>query len=521
MHALDVGHLGLRRGFGEEVVHTGFFSDLLGRQRVVTGDHHRLDTHGAQTLEALTHARLDRVLQVHHAERARAVRDDQRGAALVGNAPHFGHQLLRHGATERGHVLRDGVGGSLAQHPRTQIEPAHPGLRSEWHRCAALGTHVLAQGLLGQGDDALTFGGLVRQGREHGNFGQELGVYARCRDHFERLARAVGDGARFVQHQDIDVAGSLDRASRGCDHVVLHQPVHAGDANCGKQRANGGWDQAHEQRYQEQDADVTREEARARNQAGRRREKDDRQTREQDGERDFVGRLLTLGAFHECDHPVDEATAWILTHLDGEPIREHACAAGDGTAVAAAFSNHGGALAGDGALVHGCDAFDDLAVSRNQLSRLHINAVALLEVGRRNHLAPSATFSGQRHGSGATGEARSKGVGRRAHFAQRSGLCFASALGYGFREIREQHGEPEPDDQLKGELGIDGMTPQQVRDVQDADQRSPDLHHEHDGVLHHVARVQLLERRTDRRLDDRRVEQRTRIFFGLGHVETQ
>ena len=59
-----------------------------------------------------------------------------------------------------------------------------------------------------------------------------------------RLAVAERDGAGLVEQQRIDVAGRLDGAARHREHVEAHQAVHAGDADGGQQRADGGRDQA-------------------------------------------------------------------------------------------------------------------------------------------------------------------------------------------------------------------------------------------------------------------------------------
>jgi len=90
LHLLDVRHLGFGRGFGEEVVHAGFFGDLLGGQRVVAGDHHGLDAHRAQALEAITHAGFHGVFQIHDAQRSRTLRHDEWRATFIGDAPHLG-----------------------------------------------------------------------------------------------------------------------------------------------------------------------------------------------------------------------------------------------------------------------------------------------------------------------------------------------------------------------------------------------------------------------------------------------
>ncbi len=48
----------------------------------------------------------------------------------------------------------------------------------------------------------------------------------------------------------VHVTGRLDRATGHREHVALHQPVHAGDADRGQQRADRGRDQADQQRHQ-------------------------------------------------------------------------------------------------------------------------------------------------------------------------------------------------------------------------------------------------------------------------------
>ncbi len=80
--------------------------------------------------------------------------------------------------------------------------------------------------------------------------------------------------------------------------------------------------------------------------------KDDRQRGQQDVERDFVGRLLPFGAFDHGDHAVKKGFAGVGGDAHDQPVGEHARAAGDGAAVAAALADDRGALAGDGALVH-------------------------------------------------------------------------------------------------------------------------------------------------------------------------
>ena len=67
-----------------------------------------------------------------------------------------------------------------------------------------------------------------------------------------RLAIPERNRARLIQQERIDIAGGLHRASRHGEHVVLHQAVHTGDADGRKQSANGGWNQANQQRHQDE-----------------------------------------------------------------------------------------------------------------------------------------------------------------------------------------------------------------------------------------------------------------------------
>ena len=61
------------------------------------------------------------------------------------------------------------------------------------------------------------------------------------------------DGAGLVQQQRVDIAGGLDRFAAHREHVVLHDAVHAGDADCREQPADGGRNQADQQRDQHRD----------------------------------------------------------------------------------------------------------------------------------------------------------------------------------------------------------------------------------------------------------------------------
>ena len=108
-------------------------------------------------------------------------------------------------------------------------------------------------------------------------------------------------------------------------------------------------------------------------------QKDKRQRREQNCQRNFVRRLLALRAFHQRNHPIEKAVALFHGDSNNNAVAQHACAAGDSAAVAAAFANDGSRFAGDGGFIDTGDAFDHVAVRRNDVARFANHDVALLQ----------------------------------------------------------------------------------------------------------------------------------------------
>ena len=79
-------------------------------------------------------------------------------------------------------------------------------------------------------------GRFVGQRRQLRGVGQRRLGHPGQRNELDGLAVAEGDCAGLVEQQRVDVARRLDRAARHGQHVVLHQPVHAGDADRREQR---------------------------------------------------------------------------------------------------------------------------------------------------------------------------------------------------------------------------------------------------------------------------------------------
>ena len=114
----DVAQLVLGRRLGDEVVDAGFRGDGCGGDRIVAGDHHRLDAHAAQLGEALLDVGLHDVLQVDDAEQAVAIGKAERRAAGAGDAVDGGAEGRRFGRVAPGLLrgeMQHGVDCALAQ----------------------------------------------------------------------------------------------------------------------------------------------------------------------------------------------------------------------------------------------------------------------------------------------------------------------------------------------------------------------------------------------------------------------
>ena len=393
--ALDQRHLVLGRRLGEEVVDTRLVGDRLRRQGVVARDHHGADAHPAQLLEALADALLDDVLEVHDAQCTAVLGHDERRAAGRGDLVDRCAELRR----DRPSCLLDPalhrVCGALADVASVDLDPAHARLGGELDHVRAVQVAASQrEALLRQNDDRAPLRRLVGQARELRCVGQLLLADARSGNEVRRLPVAERDRAGLVEQQRRAVARSFDRAAAEREDVALHEPVHAGDADRGEQRADRRRDQAHEQRHEHDHGLLRARVDRERLERDDGEQQDDRQAREQDVECDLVRRLLAAGALDEGDHAVEEALSGPRRHAHHDLVREDARAAGDGAAIAAGLADHGCRLAGDGRLVDGGDAFDHVAVAGDHLAGGHDDHVAHLELRARRRPRASRRLGG-------------------------------------------------------------------------------------------------------------------------------
>lgn len=235
--------------------------------------------------------------------------------------------------------------------------------------------------LLRQDDDGAALGRLVGQRGELGGVRQFGLRHPRDRDELGGLPVAEGDGAGLVEQQGRHVAGGLDGASGHGEDIALDEAVHAGDADRGEQRADGGRDEADQQRGQHDHrlplSGVDREWL----QGDDGQQEDDGEGREQDVQRDLVGRLLPGGALDQVDHPVDEGLTGLGGDLDDDAVGEHLRTTGDGRAVAARLPDDRCRLPRDGGLVDAGDALDDVTVAGDDVTGLADHQVTDAQIG--------------------------------------------------------------------------------------------------------------------------------------------
>ena len=236
----------------------------------------------------------------------------------------------------------------------------------------------------------------------------------------------------LVEQQRLHVAGRLDGATAHGEDVALHEPVHAGDADGREERADGGRDEADEQRHQDDDRHRRPRVVAEGLQGHHDGDEDDGQHGEEDGEGDLVRGPLPVGPFDQGDHAVEEGLTALGSDAHHDAVGEHACAPGDGRAITARLTDDGCRLPGDGRLVHRGDALDDLAVGGDEVARLAHHEVPLRQIRGRYPLLGA-------------GRCETACLGLGAHPAQGVGLRLSPPFRHGLGEVGEDHREEEPD----------------------------------------------------------------------------
>ena len=237
---------------------------------------------------------------------------------------------------------------------------------------------------------------------------------------------------------------------------------------------------------------------RVRQERHRREQEDERERGQEDLERDLVRRLAPLRALDHRDHPVDER----LAGIDGDSARRSSRRARV-PPVTAEKSPPDSRITGADSPVTADSSTEatpsiDLAIARYEIAGLDQHDVALAQL-----------FGGLGIDSASMARlAQPLRPHLLAHRAQGRRLRLAATLGERLGEIREEHGEPQPQRRGPDEPGRGlALTAERI-DPQPRGQQAADEDDEHHRVAGLDARVQLAERICDRRADERGIEQR-------------
>ena len=180
----------------------------------------------------------------------------QRRAAVLADPVDHGVHLVGHAAAVLGDPVPDRTGRALADLAVAEVDAGHPGLRGERHELGGLLRRRWRSPRAGRtrrrrGRRCCGLPACRRPGWTAGPPSASSFDRGRAdRDQLGGPPVAEGDGAGLVQQQRVHVARGLDGAAGHGEHVALHQPVHAGDADRGQQRADRRRDQADQQRGQ-------------------------------------------------------------------------------------------------------------------------------------------------------------------------------------------------------------------------------------------------------------------------------
>ena len=155
------------------------------------------------------------------------------------------------------------------------------------------------------------------------------------------------------------------------------------------------------------------------------------------------------------------------------------------------FADDRSRLPRDRRFIDRCNPPDDVAVTRNYLASGNHHEVAQYQVGRGD--VGSCRALGIRVDAGVVAD-DPMGDRRGAGLAQACGLGLTAAFRNGLGQVGEDHGDPEPDRDARGERGGDILCPyERAGNRQHRREGGTDLDNEHDGIAPHQPWVELAE----------------------------
>ena len=356
----------------------------------------------------------------------------------------------------------DRVRRALAQAAALEVDAADARLGRELVKRVRETREVAAaqlESLLGEHHDRPALRRLVGERRELGDVREVLLRDARGRVERRGLPVAERDGAGLVEQQHVDVAGRLDRAAGGGDDVGPHHAVHARDADGGQQAADRGRDQADEQRHQHHDRHCPRRRPR-------------RRPRTRRTARASPWRAGTPASASRAGSTVRSRWASLPRRAPSTIAIIRSRKESPGSLVTRTTSQS------DSTRVPPVTDEKSLPASRSTGADSPVIALSSTEA-TPSTTSPSAGMVSRastrkksplrRLSAGTTSQRPDRDrlepprVDLATRGAQRRRLRLAAALGDGFGEVREQHGEPQPCGDREHEAGAARSCPRHPR----------------------------------------------------------
>ena len=114
-------------GFSEKIINAGLACNGHSCERIVAGDHHGTNAHGAKMIETFARAAFDHVCECDDAEDAAIFREEKRRAARVGNFFHTMKDFERNAVAAFVDVACDSFAGAFANFAAVNVNAGHAG----------------------------------------------------------------------------------------------------------------------------------------------------------------------------------------------------------------------------------------------------------------------------------------------------------------------------------------------------------------------------------------------------------
>ena len=240
-----------------------------------------------------------------------------------------------------------------------------------------------------------------------------------------------GDSTCFIQQQRINITGSLYRFTRFSNHVGTERAVHTGNTDSRKKSTDSCRNQTHKQRNKRSNSDDRITIVGKRFQGNTHNDKNKRKTCQQNSQRNLVRGFLTGSTFHQCNHLIKKTFSRLSSHHYFYMIGQYLRATRYGTLVATCLTNNRSRLAGDSTFINRSQAFNNLTIGRNHVSRLTNKHISFLQLRRTDgnnfiafHFLCRCLFTS---------------------LTQAVGLCFTTCFGNSFGKIGKQQGYKQND----------------------------------------------------------------------------